>query len=76
MAGLGAVVGALVGLVLGRFVWQRVAEGVGALVEVTLPPAVLSIAPDGRPWRWRSCLSLFAGRRASGLRPAVVLRSE
>ena len=75
MAGLGAVVGLVLGLVLGRFIWQRVAKGVGALVEVTVPAAVVVVAPMAA-LALALLLSLLAGRRASGLRPAVVLRSE
>ena len=65
----------ILGLVLGRFIWQRVAKGVGALVEVTVPAAVVVVAPMAA-LALALLLSLLAGRRASGLRPAVVLRSE
>jgi hypothetical protein len=75
MATAGAVIGLLVGLLVGRLVWERIATGVGAVVRVDVPLAALVLAPALAIGLGLG-LALLTGRRASGLRPATVLRAE
>jgi ABC-type lipoprotein release transport system permease subunit len=75
MAAAGAVVGLLVGLLVGRLVWERIATGIGAVVRVDVPLAALVLGP-ALAVGLGLALSLLTGRRASGLRPATVLRAE
>jgi ABC-type lipoprotein release transport system permease subunit len=75
MATAGAVIGLLVGLLVGRLVWERIATGVGAVVRVDVPLAALVFAPALAIGLGLG-LALLTGRRASGLRPATVLRAE
>jgi hypothetical protein len=75
MAVVGACVGTLIGLLAGRMVWERVATGIGAIVRVHMPVAALLLAP-ALAIGLGLALSLLTGRRAAGLRPAVVLRAE
>jgi putative ABC transport system permease protein len=75
MAVIGAGVGTLIGLLAGRMVWERVATGIGAIVRVHVPVVALLLAP-ALAIGLGLALSLVAGRRAAGLRPALVLRAE
>jgi hypothetical protein len=75
MAAVGAAVGLLIGLLVGRLVWERIASGIGAIVQVELPVVALLLAPAVAVVLGLG-LSLLTGRRASGLRPAIVLRAE
>jgi predicted lysophospholipase L1 biosynthesis ABC-type transport system permease subunit len=75
LAGLGVLVGVPLGVLLGRLVWQRVADRAGMAGETTVSVlAVVGIAAVTVV-----VANLVAGvpaRRAARLRPAVVLRSE
>ena len=51
------------------------ASGTGAIVRVQVPVAALALAP-ALAIGLGVVLSLLTGRRASGLRPAAVLRAE
>jgi hypothetical protein len=62
-------------LLAGRLIWERVAIGTGAIVRVQVPVAALALAP-ALAIGLGVVLSLMTGRRASGLRPAAVLRAE
>jgi hypothetical protein len=75
MAVLGAAAGLALGLLAGRLIWQRIVHGVGALVEVRVPPVIVVAAPLFAV-ALGLVLAALTGRRASGLRPADVLRSE
>ena len=75
MAVLGAAVGLVLGLMAGRLIWQRVAEGIGALVEVRVPLFVLVGAPVVAV-ALSLFIAMFTGRRAAGLNPATALRAE
>ena len=75
MAAAGSVVGLLIGLLAGRLVWERIATGIGAIVRVDVPLAALVLAPL-LAVGLGLLLSVLTGRRASGLRPATVLRAE
>ena len=75
MAAIGAALGLVVGLLAGRLIWERVATGTGAIVRVQVPVAALALAP-ALAIGLGVVLSLMTGRRASGLRPAAVLRAE
>jgi putative ABC transport system permease protein len=75
LAGLGVLVGVPLGVLLGRLVWQRVANQAGMLGETKISVlAVVGIAAVTVV-----VANLVAGipaRRAARLRPAVVLRSD
>jgi len=68
-------IGVPMGILVGRVVWKRVADGVGASDLVSIPwlafvaiPATALAAVTGAAW--------IIGRRAATFRPAAVLRSE
>jgi ABC-type lipoprotein release transport system permease subunit len=75
LAAAGAAIGVLAGVVAGRLVWQRVAEGAGAVAETIIPA-----------WAWVTAplaalvvallVSVVPSARAAALRPASVLRTE
>jgi hypothetical protein len=75
MAVLGAAAGLAIGLLAGRLIWQQVVDGVGALLEVRVPAAVVVAAPLFAIGLGL-VLAAFSGRRASGLKPAAILRAE
>jgi predicted lysophospholipase L1 biosynthesis ABC-type transport system permease subunit len=75
LAGLGAGLGLLAGLLVGRLVWQRIVDGVGAVVSVELPMAFVVLAPLVAIGLGL-VLSLLTGRRMASLSPATVLRAE
>ncbi len=69
------VIGVPMGILIGRVVWKRVADGVGALDLVSIPwlafvaiPATALGAVTVAAW--------IIGRRAATFHPAAVLRSE
>ncbi len=75
LGGLGVLVGVPLGVLLGRLVWQRVANQAGMLGETTV--SVLAVV--GIAVVTAAVANLVAGipaRRAARLRPAVVLRSD
>jgi putative ABC transport system permease protein len=72
---VGAVVGLAVGLIAGRLVWRRVAEGAGALVETVVPPWVWVAAP-ALAVMLTVGLMLVPAARMGGLRLAELLRTE
>ena len=74
-AGAAIVIGIPLGVLIGRVVWKRVTDGVGAVDLVSIPwlafaavPALTLGAVTVAAW--------IVGRRAATLVPAVVLRSE
>jgi ABC-type lipoprotein release transport system permease subunit len=75
MGVLGAIVGLAVGAGVGRLIWQRVARGIGAVIDVQVPLPVLVLAP-----LVAICLglglALATGRSAAALRPVDLLRAE
>jgi hypothetical protein len=75
LAALGAGLGLLAGLLAGRLVWQRIVDGVGALVSVQVPAVVLLLAPLVAIGLGL-VLSIFTGRRMASLSPATVLKAE
>lgn len=70
---VGAVIGIPAGIIIGRIVWQLVANGLGVSAEIIIPtwwlllsvPAVLLIV---------NLIAFFPGRAAAATRPAVALR--
>jgi hypothetical protein len=75
VAAPGAVAGVVIGLLTGRLVWRRVAEGAGALVETVLPawawvaaPAAALLVAVG--------LAIRPAIRIARERPAGILRTE
>jgi hypothetical protein len=71
----GTAVGVLLGLVAGRLVWQRVVEGVGALLETELSIAALVLAPVVAV-AVSLVIAVFPGHRAATLDLGAVLRAE
>jgi hypothetical protein len=71
----GAIAGVVLGLLAGRFVWRRVSEGTGAVVETVVPA-----------WAWAAvpaaavlvavALAVWPAVRVAGERPAEILRTE
>jgi hypothetical protein len=72
---LGAGLGLVVGVLIGRVIWQRIVHGVGALVSVELSRPAVLIAPL-LALGLALMLAVLAGRRVAQLRPAVELRAE
>jgi ABC-type lipoprotein release transport system permease subunit len=75
MASIGAAIGLLIGVIAGRLIWSRVVVGIGAVIKSVVPVAVVVGAPLAAIGL-ALLLSVFAGRRASGLRLAEALRTE
>jgi hypothetical protein len=71
----GAVVGLAAGLIAGRLVWRRVAEGAGALVETVVPPWVWVAAP-ALAVVLTVGLMIVPAARMGGLRLSELLRTE
>jgi ABC-type antimicrobial peptide transport system permease subunit len=72
---VGLVVGLPVGIALGRAAWSSVSRGLGVVDAPAVPVLGLSLAVVGA-FALAGLLAVVPGRRASRLRPAVVLRSE
>ena len=75
VAGTAIVVGVPVGVLIGRVVWKRVADGVGALDLVSIPWLAFVVIPAAA----LAAVALAAaiiGYKAARLQPAAVLRSE
>jgi ABC-type antimicrobial peptide transport system permease subunit len=71
----GGLVGFLFGVVAGRQVWQRVAEGTGAVVETVVPAWAWALAPLGAVVV-ALMVALVPSGRAAAMRPAEMLRTE
>ena len=69
------VIGVPTGVLVGRVVWKRVAEGVGALDLVSIPWLAFAVIPV-TALAAVTVLTAAIGYRAARLRPAAVLRSE
>jgi putative ABC transport system permease protein len=74
LAGLGAVTGLLVGTVVGRLLWRRIATSIGALVSIELPPWVLVLVPAALVAAL--VIGSLPAHQAARRRPAEVLRGE
>jgi putative ABC transport system permease protein len=72
---VGATAGVLIGLLAGRMVWRRVAEGTGALVETVVPPWVWVVAP-ATALVVALALAVGPAFRMAGERPGEILRTE
>jgi ABC-type lipoprotein release transport system permease subunit len=71
----GVIVGLPLGVLVGRVVWKRVAEGVGAVDLVSIPWTVMLIVPLATLVAVFGLASLV-GHRTAGLNPARTLRGE
>jgi ABC-type lipoprotein release transport system permease subunit len=71
----GAGVGILLGLLAGRLVWQRLVDGVGALLETELSVAAVILAPVCAVAA-ALLVAIVPSRRAATLSPGAVLRAE
>jgi hypothetical protein len=75
LASVGLVIGIPAGLIIGQFVWRRVADGLGISTTAAIPalavlitiPAVLVIV---------NLIALVPARAAANTRPAIALRAE
>ena len=75
LASVGLVIGIPAGLIVGQFVWRRVADGLGIATTAAIPtlallitiPAVLVIV---------NLIALVPARAAANTRPAIALRTE
>ena len=74
LAGLGTVAGLLVGAVVGRLLWRRIASGIGAIISIDLSPWVLALVPAALAAAL--LIALYPAHRVASGRPAHVLRSE
>jgi ABC-type antimicrobial peptide transport system permease subunit len=72
---LSAAIGLAAGVIIGRSILQRVADGVGALAEADIPMSLLILAPLGA-LAVAIAVATVPRRRAARLRPAEVLRAE
>jgi hypothetical protein len=75
LVAVGLVVGLPVGVAVGRAAWSSVSRGLGVVDAPAVPVLGLSLAVVGA-FALAGLLAVVPGRRASRLRPAVVLRSE
>lgn len=70
-----AAIGIPIGLMIGRFVWEQVASGLGVATDAALPMGLLVLAiVGGLLGSW--LLALVPSRRVVRPRPAAVLRTE
>lgn len=75
LASVGLVIGIPTGLIIGRFVWRLVADGLGISTTAAIPaPALLITIPAVLVLV--NLIALFPARAAARTRPAVALRSE
>ncbi len=72
---MGAAAGVLLGLVTGRLIWRRVAEGTGALVE-TVVPAWAWVAAPATAVLVALALAIGPALRIAAERPGEILRTE
>jgi FtsX-like permease family len=72
---LGAAIGLVAGVIVGRNIWQRVADGVGAVVKTEIPMPLLIVAPVSA-LAVAIAVATIPAHRAARLRPADVLRTE
>ena len=71
----GLVVGIPAGLVLGRLVWNLVANGLGVTTAPTIPTLALALTIP-IALALVNLIAFFPARAAAFIRPAVALRSE
>ena len=69
------VIGVPAGVLIGRVVWKRVADGVGALDLVSIPWFAFAVIPAVALAAVTSAAAII-GYKAARLDPAAVLRSE
>lgn len=69
------VIGVPLGALVGRLVWKRVVEGVGAIDLVSVPWSAIVLVPAGT-LIVMVVVGAVVGRRTTTLRPARVLRRE
>jgi hypothetical protein len=72
---IGGLAGVFFGVIAGRLVWQRVAQGTGALVETVVPVWAWIVAPLAA-LVIALLVSLVPASRAAAVRPAEALRTE
>ncbi len=72
---VGLVIGIPVGLLVGTFVWHRVADELGVAADRTWPVLAIALLAAGA-LLGVNLIAAFPARRAARTRPAVVLRSE
>ena len=71
----GAIAGVVLGLLAGRFVWRRVSEGTGAVVE-TVVPVWAWVAVPAAAVLVALAFAVWPAVRVAGERPAEILRTE
>ena len=71
---VGLVVGLPVGIAGGRILWGVMATGLSVVRRPIIPPSVLLITPVALAVA--VLMALLPARRAAGIRPAEVFRSE
>jgi ABC-type antimicrobial peptide transport system permease subunit len=71
---VGLVVGLPLGIAGGRTIWGMVATGLSVVRRPVVPPSVLLIPPVALALAL--VMALLPARRAAGIRPAEVFRSE
>jgi predicted lysophospholipase L1 biosynthesis ABC-type transport system permease subunit len=72
---MGLVLGLPIGVIVGRFVWQLVADGLGTSIDVTVPALWLVLAVP-TTILLVNLIAFFPARSAANTRPAVSLRTE
>jgi ABC-type antimicrobial peptide transport system permease subunit len=75
VAAVGLVVGIPLGLLVGSYVWHRVADELGVSTGRTWPWLAIGLLAVGALLAV-NLIAAFPARRAARTRPAVVLRSE
>jgi hypothetical protein len=75
LAAVGLVVGIPAGLIVGRFVWGLVADGLGIATTIAIPTLALLLAVLGAVVLV-NLISYLPARSAARTRPAIALRTE
>jgi ABC-type lipoprotein release transport system permease subunit len=75
LGAVGLVLGLPIGIVIGRFAWQLVADGLGTSTDVTVPALWLVLAVPAT-LLLVNLIAFFPARSAANTRPAVSLRTE
>jgi hypothetical protein len=75
VAVIGIVVGVPLGLVVGRLIWERVADSLGVVTTPTVPVALVFVVAL-TTLVVANAMAAFPARTAAKTRPSIVLRSE